>query len=192
MKLLMTSFSARPIPAERPPATSPSEPVGIRIEQEALTEQLWLYTEEQRPGDGNEQPEEGVDVSGTQIDVFIAIDGEAEHQEVDDCAYQYRVDGKLPLGNIALQPGESVKQPENQEGQEPEEHQHDHLQHTDNQQHRVFGLTRKVLEKRGVVLFFVRTIICFLKFVAQFFHAVLPPQVHLDLIPVVAGTCQNL
>ena len=120
------------------------------------------------------------------IDILITIQGEAHYQEVEDGTQQYRDDRPLSLGNIALQSGIAVEQPENQEGEEPEEGQHDHLGETDYHQHGVFGLTGEVLEELGIILF-VRSIIGFIKPFTQFSQAVLPTQVHLGLFPIIAG-----
>ena len=128
------------------------------------------------------------------IDILITIQGEAEHQEIEDGTQQYRDDRQLLPRNIALQSGIAVKQPKNQEGQEPEETQHNHLQDTDNDQQGISGLTGKVLEERGVILI-VRSILInigFIKTITQFFQAILPTQVHLSFVPIIARIGDNV
>ena len=73
-----------------------------------MAELLRFDAQQQRAGDGNEQPQEGVDVLDTQIDVFITIYRETKHKEITDGARQYRDDGQLPLRDIVFQPCEAV------------------------------------------------------------------------------------
>ena len=68
------------------------------------------------------------------------------------------------------------------------------LQDADNEQHGVLGLAGKVLEEGGIVLF-VRGILVnvgFVKALTQLLEAVLPAKVHLGLVPIIAGTCQDV
>ena len=155
---------------------------GGGVEQEALPELLGLDAQQQRSGDGYEQPQHGVDMAGAHIDVLDAVLGESQYEVVGDGANEQRDDGEFPLGHVALQSGVAVQQPQHEQGDEPEAGDDDNLGGTDEQHQGVDRPAGHAVDVFRVLL--VRG--ARFEGVVQFPQAVLFAQVHLGLAPVVS------
>ena len=156
---------------------------------EALSELIGLNTQQQRTWDSDEQPQEGIDMLDTKIYIFITIYREAENDEIEDRANQYWQNCKFLPWDITLEPCVAANEPENQQGNSPEECQCHKLQATEEHQQTVFRLTRHILKKCHIIPF--RRIILFYA-LFQFLNTILSFQIHLCLIPIVPRISQDV